>query len=50
MKRSTIHQFYQRYFAATKNVSWLARQATAQRLEVLNSLMQWEVTKSASEH
>ncbi|MBC1186942.1 MULTISPECIES: glucose uptake inhibitor SgrT [Kluyvera] len=50
MKRSTIHQFYQRYFSATKNVSWLARQATAQRLEVLNFLMQWEVTKPTSEH
>ena len=50
MKRSTIHQFYQRYFSATKNVSWLARQAAAQRLEVLNFLMQWEVTKPTSEH
>lgn len=45
-----MYQFYRRYFSATKNVSWLARQATAQRLEVLNYLMQWEVTKSASEH
>jgi len=46
----TMYQFYQRYFSATKQVSWLARQATAQRLEVLNYLMQWEVTKPTSEH
>jgi len=45
-----MYQFYQRYFSATKHVSWLARQATAQRLEVLNYLMQWEVTKPTSEH
>ena len=45
-----MYQFYQRYFSATKNVSCLARQATAQRLEVLNALMQWEVTNPTSEH
>lgn len=45
-----MYQFYQRYFSATKQFSWLARQATAQRLEVLNYLMQWEVTKPTSEH
>ncbi|MDU5684605.1 MAG: glucose uptake inhibitor SgrT [Kluyvera cryocrescens] len=45
-----MYQFYQRYFSATKQVSWLARQATTQRLEVLNYLMQWEVTKPTSEH
>ncbi|MFU0881759.1 glucose uptake inhibitor SgrT [Kluyvera cryocrescens] len=45
-----MYQFYQRYFSATKNVSWLARQAIAQRLEVLNALMQWEVTNPTSEH
>ena len=50
MKRSTTGQFYQHYFYATRHVSWLARQATAQRLDVLNYLMQWEVTKSISEH
>ncbi len=50
MKGSTIHQFYQRYFVATQSISWLARQATAQRLDVLNALMQWEVTKPTSEH
>lgn len=46
----TMYQFYQRYFSATKNVSWLARQATAQRFEVLNFLMQWDVTQPTSDH
>ena len=45
-----MYQFYRRYFSATKKVSWLARQATAQRLEVLNYLMQWEVTNPTSEY
>ncbi|HGF0770878.1 TPA: glucose uptake inhibitor SgrT [Kluyvera georgiana] len=45
-----MYQFYRRYFSVTQNVSWLARQATAQRLEVLNSLMQWEVTNPTSEY
>ena len=45
-----MYLIYQRFFSATKYVSWLARQATAQRLEVLNYLMQWEVTNPTSEY
>lgn len=50
MKRSTIHQFYQRYFFATRHVSWLARQMAGMRIKMLEELMQWEVTRSTSEH
>ena len=48
MKRSTARQFYQQYFAATKGVSWLARQGAEQRLRILEDLMQWDVTKPTS--
>ncbi|TNV20950.1 glucose uptake inhibitor SgrT [Buttiauxella sp. B2] len=46
MKRSPVVKFYQQYFAATQSVSagWLARLTAAQRLRVLEDLMQWEIT------
>ncbi len=50
MTRSEMHQFYQRYFTATRHVSWLARQAAETRLMMLKELMQWEATDSNSEH
>jgi hypothetical protein len=49
MNRSTASQFYQQYFSATKGVSWLARRCAEQRLNMLEELMQWEVTKPTSE-
>ncbi|MCE9990966.1 glucose uptake inhibitor SgrT [Enterobacter asburiae] len=48
MKRSTARQFYQRYFSATKGVSWPARQSAEQRLKMLEDLMQWDVTNPTS--
>jgi len=50
MKRSPIVKFYQQYFAATQSVStgWLARLKAEQRLKMLEDLMQWEVTTSAT--
>ncbi|GDX05379.1 glucose uptake inhibitor SgrT [Buttiauxella selenatireducens] len=50
MKRSPVVKFYQQYFAATQRVSagWLARQTASQRLRMLEDLMQWEVTTSAT--
>jgi len=50
MKRSTTRQFYQHYFFATRHVCWLARQMAGMRLKMLEDLMQWEVTRSTSEH
>lgn len=50
MMRSTAGQFYQRYFYATRHVSWLARQMAGMRFKMLEDLMQWEVTRSTSEH
>lgn len=46
MKRSPVVKFYQQYFAATQRVStgWLARLTVAQRLGMLEDLMQWEIT------
>jgi hypothetical protein len=49
MMKSTERQFFQQYFAATKGVSWLARQCEAQRLKILEELMQWEVTTPTSD-
>ncbi|MGU0056692.1 glucose uptake inhibitor SgrT [Enterobacter hormaechei] len=42
MKRLTARQFYQHYFSATREVSWLARQCAA-AAENLEDLMQWDV-------
>ena len=41
MMRSTAKSFYQRYFSATQEASWLAR---------LMELMQWGVTSTTSDH
>ncbi|UNB80438.1 glucose uptake inhibitor SgrT [Klebsiella pneumoniae] len=49
MKSPLQRQFYQHYFSATKEVSWLACQmAGRQRLRILEDLMQWDVTKPTS--
>ena len=50
MMRSTAKQFYQRYFSATQDASWLARPCSEQRLKMLEELMQWGVTSKASDH
>ncbi|BCU47376.1 conserved protein of unknown function [Citrobacter amalonaticus] len=39
-----MRQFYQKYFAATEGLSWLACLSAPQRLKMLEELMQWEVT------
>ncbi len=46
MKTSSTGRFYQRYFSVTQRLSgsWLARLSAAQRVGMLNELMQWEVT------
>lgn len=49
MRKSTARQFFQQYFAATKGVSWLARQCEAQRFKILEELIQWDVTTPTSE-
>lgn len=44
MKRLSTMEFYQQYFAATQVVGseGLARLTVAQKLEILEDLMQWE--------
>lgn len=44
MKRLSTTQFYQQYFAATQSFcsEGLARLTVAQKLEMLEDLMQWE--------
>ncbi|MEA4390641.1 glucose uptake inhibitor SgrT [Klebsiella pneumoniae] len=49
MMRSTAKSFYQRYFSATQEASWLARLAGRQQ-EILGELMQWGVTSTTSDH
>ena len=49
MMRSTAKSFYQRYFSATQEASWLAR-LMAGRQEILGELMQWGVTSTTSDH
>lgn len=49
MQRSFIGQFYLRYFIATQDVCWLARQNARQRFALLAELMQWDVTNPASD-
>ncbi|MDY0971531.1 glucose uptake inhibitor SgrT [Siccibacter turicensis] len=46
MNGSSAKSFWQAYFTATQHVlpSWLARLSAAQRVGMLNELMQWEVT------
>ena len=50
MKRSSAYTFWQRYFFATQANSafWLARLSAAQKLQMLDSVMQWEVTTPVS--
>lgn len=47
MKSATM-AFWQQYFVATQavNRSWLARLSILQRLQMLDDLMQWELTNS----
>jgi len=47
MKRLT-RQFYLAYFRATQGASWLSCPDAAQRLKMLEELMQWEVTSPVS--
>ncbi|UMX65492.1 glucose uptake inhibitor SgrT [Klebsiella pneumoniae] len=50
MMGSTAKSFYQRYFSATQEASWLARlMAGRQRCEILGELMQWGVTSTTSD-
>ena len=49
MQRSIIRQFYLRYFIATQDVCWLARQSARQRFALLAELMQWDVTNPVSD-
>ena len=44
MMRSTAKSFYQRYFSATLEASWLARLMAGRQQEMLGELMQWVVT------
>lgn len=48
MKKPTARRFYQQYFLATQEASWLARLVAGTRLKILEDLMQWEVTHPAS--
>jgi hypothetical protein len=36
-------QFYQRYFSATQDASWLARLMAGRQQKILGELMQWEL-------
>ena len=49
MMRSTAKQFYQCYFSATQDASWLARLMAGRQQEILGELMQWGVTSQTSE-
>jgi len=49
MRKSTARQFFNQYFTATKGASWLARRCEAQRLKMLEELMQWDVTSRTSD-
>lgn len=49
MTRSTAKQFYQRYFSATQDASWLARLMAGRRQEILGELMQWGVTSPTAD-
>lgn len=48
MKRSFTRQFYLAYFRATQGASWIPWPNAAQRLKMLEELMQWEVTSPVS--
>lgn len=50
MKRSSVGQFWQHYFFATQGIraNWLARLSAAQRMQMLDAVMQWEVTTPVS--
>ncbi|EOW0966367.1 glucose uptake inhibitor SgrT [Klebsiella pneumoniae] len=52
MMRSTAKSFYQRYFSATQEASWLARLMAGRQQEILGELelMQWGVTSTTSDH
>ena len=44
METKSTRQFYLDYFRATQGTCWLARQSAAQRLKILEDLMQWRLT------
>ncbi|MGU3414343.1 glucose uptake inhibitor SgrT [Enterobacteriaceae bacterium C34A] len=48
MSKPSVRQFYQQYFLATQGASWLARLVAGMRLNMLEELMQWDVTNPAS--
>ena len=50
MMRSTAKSFYQRYFYAMQEASWLARLMAGRQQEILGELMQWGVTSKTSDH
>lgn len=50
MMRSTAKQFYQRYFSAMQDASWLARLMAGRQQKILGELMQWGVTSQTSDH
>ena len=50
MMRSTAKSFYQRYFSATQDASWLARLMAGRHQEILGELLEWGVTSKASDH
>lgn len=50
MMRSTAKSFYQRYFSAPQEASWLARLMAGRQQEILGELMQWGVTSTTSDH
>ena len=41
MMGSTAQQFFQYYFSATQDASWLARLVAGRQQEILSELMQW---------
>ena len=46
MKRSSARKFWQHYFTATQGACplWLFRLSAAHKLQLLETVMQWEVT------
>ncbi|MGP3590424.1 glucose uptake inhibitor SgrT [Vagococcus sp. WN89Y] len=49
MKRASVRKFWLDYFHATHDVCWLSRlMSGAERVKMLQELMQWEVTRPCS--
>ena len=49
MMGSSMKQFYQCYFSATQDASWLARLMAGRQQKILGDLMQWRVTSQTSD-